>query len=249
MHPAQRGTDYFTAGFRLVLQPGLRLFVLLPLSINLLLFIGLISVAVQQFDVLLDTFMPSLPDWLSFLEYVLWPMFALLVLVIMFFTFTMMANLLAAPFNGFLSEKVEGVVRGTDLSPPFNWSALLAMVPRTISRELRKLAYFLPRAIALLLLSLIPGINIVATPLWIVFGVWMMAVQYIDFPADNHKLGWNEMLAWLREKRWQSLGFGGMTYLVLLIPVVNLLAMPAAVAGATLFWVREGNPVDLKKPA
>ncbi len=249
MHPAQRGTDYFTAGFRLVLQPGLRLFVLLPLSINLLLFIGLISVAVQQFDVLLDTFMPSLPDWLSFLEYVLWPMFALLVLVIMFFTFTMMANLLAAPFNGFLSEKVEGVVRGTDLSPPFNWSELLAMVPRTISRELRKLAYFLPRAIALLLLSLIPGINIVATPLWIVFGVWMMAVQYIDFPADNHKLGWNEMLAWLREKRWQSLGFGGMTYLVLLIPVVNLLAMPAAVAGATLFWVREGNPVDLKKPA
>ena len=248
MHPAQRGTDYFTAGFRLVLQPGLRLFVLLPLSINLLLFIGLISVAVQQFDVLLDTFMPSLPDWLSFLEYVLWPMFALLVLVIMFFTFTMMANLLAAPFNGFLSEKVEGVVRGTDLSPPFNWSELLAMVPRTISRELRKLAYFLPRAIALLLLSLIPGINIVATPLWIVFGVWMMAVQYIDFPADNHKLGWNEMLAWLREKRWQSLGFGGMTYLVLLIPVVNLLAMPAAVAGATLFWVREGNPVDLKKP-
>ena len=249
MHPAQRGTDYFTAGFRLVLQPGLRLFVLLPLSINLLLFIGLISVAVQQFDVLLDTFMPSLPDWLSFLEYVLWPMFALLVLVIMFFTFTMMANLLAAPFNGFLSEKVEGVVRGTDLSPPFNWSELLAMVPRTISRELRKLAYFLPRAIALLLLSLIPGINIVATPLWIVFGVWMMAVQYIDFPADNHKLGWNEMLAWLREKRWQSLGFGGMTYLVLLIPVVNLLAMPAAVAGATLLWVREGNPVDLKKPA
>ena len=249
MHPAQRGTDYFTAGFRLVLQPGLQLFVLLPLSINLLLFIGLISVAVQQFDVLLDTFMPSLPDWLSFLEYVLWPMFALLVLVIMFFTFTMMANLLAAPFNGFLSEKVEGVVRGTDLSPPFNWSELLAMVPRTISRELRKLAYFLPRAIALLLLSLIPGINIVATPLWIVFGVWMMAVQYIDFPADNHKLGWNEMLAWLREKRWQSLGFGGMTYLVLLIPVVNLLAMPAAVAGATLFWVREGNPVDLKKPA
>ncbi len=249
MHPAQRGTDYFTAGFRLVLQPGLRLFVLLPLSINLLLFIGLISVAVQQFDVLLDTFMPSLPDWLSFLEYVLWPMFALLVLVIMFFTFTMMANLLAAPFNGFLSEKVEGVVRGTDLSPPFNWSELLAMVPRTISRELRKLAYFLPRAIALLLLSLIPGINIVATPLWIVFGIWMMAVQYIDFPADNHKLGWNEMLAWLREKRWQSLGFGGMTYLALLIPVVNLLAMPAAVAGATLFWVREGNPVDLKKPA
>ena len=67
----------------------------------------------------------------------------------------------------------------------------------------------------------------------------MMAIQYIDYPADNHKLGWNYMLAWLREKRWKSLGFGGRVYLVLLIPVVNILMMPAAVAGATLFWVRE----------
>ena len=73
--PALRGPDYFTAGLKLVLQPGLRMFVLLPLSINLLLFIGLISFAVQQFDLLLNAFMPSLPDWLSFLEFILWPMF------------------------------------------------------------------------------------------------------------------------------------------------------------------------------
>ncbi|MNZ46681.1 putative sulfate transport protein CysZ [compost metagenome] len=73
----------------------------------------------------------------------------------------------------------------------------------------------------------------------------MMAIQYIDYPADNHKLGWNEMLAWLREKRWQSMGFGGSVYLVLLIPVVNILMMPAAVAGATLFWVRERGAENL----
>jgi len=72
-----------------------------------------------------------------------------------------------------------------------------------------------------------------------------MAIQYIDYPADNHKLGWNEMLRWLREKRWQSMSFGGIVYLVLLIPVVNILMMPAAVAGATLFWVREGGQPQL----
>ena len=68
---------------------------------------------------------------------------------------------------------------------------------------------------------------------------------YIDYPADNHKLGWNEMLAWLREKRWQSMSFGGSVYLVLLIPLVNILMMPAAVAGATLFWVRERGAENL----
>ena len=78
----------------------------------------------------------------------------------------------------------------------------------------------------------------------------MLTFQYIDYPVDNHKLGWNEMLAWLREKRWQSLSFGGVVYLVLLIPVVNILMMPAAVAGATLFWVRERGEAALvvKKP-
>jgi CysZ protein len=82
-------------------------------------------------------------------------------------------------------------------------------------------------------------LNLLAVLLWILFGIWMMAVQYIDYPADNNKLGWNEMLAWLREKRWQSLGFGGTVYLALLVPFFNILVMPAAVAGATLFWVRE----------
>ncbi|MEG0820016.1 MAG: hypothetical protein RSG56_11275, partial [Brevundimonas sp.] len=43
---------------------------------------------------------------------------------------------------------------------------LTAMVPRTLGREARKLGYFLPRAIALFILSLIPVVNIVAAPLW-----------------------------------------------------------------------------------
>ena len=237
--PVLSGPQYLREGLKLVLSPGLRLFVLLPLLINLVLFVGLIYFAGHQFSLWVDTLMPSLPSWLSFLNYVLWPLFVVLVALMVFFTFTMLANIIAAPFNGFLSEKVEAVVRGVDNSPPFSWGELMAMVPRTLAREMRKLGYFLPRAIALLILSFIPVLNLIAAPLWLLFGIWMMAIQYIDYPADNHKLGWNEMLAWLREKRWQSMSFGGIVYLMLLIPVVNILMMPAAVAGATLFWVRE----------
>ncbi|MCY1395561.1 Sulfate transporter CysZ [compost metagenome] len=234
-----RGPQYLSEGLKLMLSPNLRLFVLLPLSVNILLFIGLIGFAVNEFNHWVDWLMPSLPSWLNFLEYILWPLFVALVLLILFFTFTLVANIIAAPFNGFLAEKVEVVVRGQDNFPAFSWGELMAMVPRTIGRELRKLAYFLPRMIGLFILSLIPGLNLIAAPLWLLFGIWMMAVQYIDYPADNHKLGWNEMLAWLRAKRWQSLGFGGSTYLALLVPGLNLLVMPAAVAGAVLFWVRE----------
>ncbi len=239
------GPQYLREGLTLILSPGLRLFVLLPLAINLLVFIGLIVVSLQQFNGWVEAFMPSLPNWLSFLEYLLWPLFVVLVLLMVFFTFNLVANIIAAPFNGFLAEKVEIVARGQDNFPAFSWRELLAMVPRTLNREMRKLGYFVPRSIALLILSFIPVLNIIAAPLWLLFGVWMMAVQYIDYPADNNKVSWPDMLAWLREKRWQSLGFGGITYLALLIPFVNLLMMPAAVAGATLFWVREGGKQQL----
>ncbi|OEC46771.1 sulfate transporter CysZ [Pseudomonas sp. 1D4] len=245
--PALSGPQYLGEGLKLILRPGLRLFVLLPLTLNLVLFIALIGFAMREFGGWVDAFMPSLPDWASFLEYLIWPLFVVLVVLLVFFSFTMIANIIAAPFNGFLAEKVEVVVRGQDDFPPFSWAELVAMVPRTIGRELRKLGYFLPRAAGLLILSFIPVVNLVSTPLWFVFGIWMMAVQYIDYPADNHKLGWNEMLAWLREKRWQSLGFGGSVYLALLIPFVNIVMMPAAVAGATLFWVREGGDKALPR--
>ena len=239
--PVMCGPQYLREGLRLVLSPGLRLFVILPVTVNLLLFIGLIYLAVRQFGGWVDAFMPSLPDWLAFLEYILWPLFVTLVVLMVFFTFTMLANIIAAPFNGFLAEKVEMVARGEDSSPPFSWAELLAMLPRTIGREARKLAYFAPRALALLILSFIPVINLAAAPLWLLFGTWMMAVQYIDYPADNNKMSWAEMMAWLRQRRWQSLSFGAVTYAALLVPVLNLLIMPAAVAGATLFWVREGG--------
>ena len=237
--PVLSGPQYLREGLKLVLSPGLRLFVLLPLAVNLLLFTLLIGFAVREFSGWVDTFMPTLPSWLSFLQYILWPLFVVLVLLMVFFTFTLLANIIAAPFNGFLAEKVEVVVRGEDHFPPFSLAELTAMVPRTLSREMRKLAYFLPRAIALLILSFIPVVNLIAAPLWLLFGVWMMAVQYIDYPADNNKMSWQDMLAWLREKRWQSLSFGGITYAALLVPGLNILMMPAAVAGATLFWVRE----------
>lgn len=236
---ALSGPQYLREGLKLVLSPGLRLFVMAPLTINVALFAALIYFAGHTFGLWVDSFMPTLPGWLSFLNYILWPLFVILVVLMVFFTFTMFANVIAAPFNGFLSEKVEVVLRGTDDFPAFSWAELIEMIPRTLSREMRKLGYFLPRAIGLFILSWIPVVNIIAAPLWLLFGVWMMAIQYIDYPADNHKMSWQDMLAWLRAKRWQSMSFGGIVYLVLLVPVLNLLMMPAAVAGATLFWVRE----------
>ena len=105
-----------------------------------------------------------LPDWLSFLTAILWPLFAATILLILFFTFTIVANIIAAPFNGFLAEKIQRQL-DPECMPEGGWKELAALVPRTIVRELQKLLYYLPRALGLLILSFIPVINIICTVL------------------------------------------------------------------------------------
>ena len=234
-----RGSGYLREGWQRIRQPGLRRFLVIPLLLNLTLFLALISWGVRQFNYWMDRLMPHLPEWADFVKYLLWPRFALVVLLVLFFGFSIVANLIASPFYGFLAEKIAEQERGL-VSPPTSWQEILMVIPKSLGRECRKIVYYLPRLLALLLLTLIPVVNLVASPLLLAFGVWMMAVQYIDYQADNDQVGFMDMLRWMRGRRALSLGFGLPVYVGMLIPLVNLLVMPSAVAGSTLLWVREG---------
>jgi CysZ protein len=53
---------------------------------------------------------------------------------------------------------------------------------------------------------------------------------------DNNGLPFREMRRLLRSRLSLSLGFGSAAFLALTIPVLNLLAVPAAVCGGTALW-------------
>ena len=95
--------------------------------------------------------------------------------------------------------------------------------------------YYLPRVILLLIVGLIPGLNLFAGVAWLIFSCWMMAIQYVDYPADNNKLSFPEMKQYLQQNRLTAFGFGSLTFGLTLLPIINFFAMPAAVAGATVF--------------
>ena len=227
------GAGYLLQGLGLILKPRLRRFVLVPLAVNVILFGGLIWYGAGQFEALLDWL---LPDWLDFLSWLLWPLFALTVLLVAFYGFTLVANLIAAPFNGLLAEKVEAYLGGAPADSASGWGDLLRGVPAALGSELRKLMYFALRAVPLLILFLIPGLNLLAPLLWLAFSAWFLALEYADFPMANHGLGFKEQHRRLKQQRLTSLGFGAAATLLTLIPVVNFVAVPAAVAGATAFW-------------
>jgi CysZ protein len=238
------GLGHALTGLRLLWRPRLRRFVILPVLINCLVFVLLIWGGLQLFDDFMARMLPA-DSWLIHLQWLLWPLFASAAVILVLYSFTLVANLLAAPFNGLLAEQVEALLRGRPAAPaPAPWWA--GILPG-LAGELRKLTYFLLRALPLLALFLIPGLQLVAPFLWLAFGAWYLALEYAGFPMDNHGLGFAEQHARLRRIRLNALGFGTGITLLMAVPGLNLLAMPAAVAGATALWVRDLAPADRAK--
>lgn len=231
------GAGYLLRGFKLLGEPGLKRFVAVPLLVNIVVFALLLWLAIGQFGALIDYLMPQLPDWLAWLAWILWAAFGLVAAVLVFFTFSVVANLIAAPFNSLLAEAVERHLTGQ--SPPGGegLKAALKETPTALLDELRKLLYYAKWAIPLLILFLIPVVNLLAPFLWALFSAWMLAVEYGDYPMGNHGMKGVQQRQTLGQRRFLSLGFGGLTMLTTMVPLLNFLVMPAAVAGATAMWV------------
>lgn len=220
-------------GTRLVLSPGLRRYVFLPIVVNLALYIGTIVYLLNNFGGWLDYWMLKVPGWLEWLEWLIWPLLVVSLVVVVFFTFTLVSNLIAAPFYGFLAEKVETRLTGR---PPVDERSLVRGGLDALGRELVKLGYILPRMALLFLIGFVPGLNLAMPFLWAAFSAWMMAITYLDYPMDNNRVAFTDMRRRLRARWWPTLTFGGWVLASTWLPVINLVLLPGAVAGAVLMW-------------
>ncbi|MFW6021539.1 MAG: sulfate transporter CysZ [Guyparkeria sp.] len=234
------GFGYWLSGFRLMWTPGLRRFTLIPLLINILLFAAagwlLVSLAGDWLEGLL-------PDWLDFLYWLVLPIVVLGLLLATFFTFTLVANLIAAPFNAVLAARVEAHLTGQP--PAGDDQGVLAGAVGAVISEIGRLLYLAAWAIPLVILWFIPGLNLLAPFAWFAFSAWMMSLEYVDNPAGNHGLSFGEQRRRLRQRPALTLGFGSLMTLMTMVPVANFLAMPVGVCGATRMWVEgfEGKAV------
>ena len=238
------GPAYLLEGMRLIARPGLRRFVAIPLGINILVFAAALYWGISRFEGLiawLHALLPTLPDWLAWLErgldWILWPLFVLLAVVLVFQGFTLIANLIAAPFNGLLAEKVANHLRGGSPDSAAGMGQVLTTLIPALLDEVRKLLYALLWAIPFFVLSLV--LPLIGPLLWFLFSAWILALEYLDYPMGNQGLGAREIRRRLRGRPVLSLGFGAATVALTMIPLVNFIAMPSAVAGATALWVKE----------
>ena len=292
------GFATFFRGLALIWKPRVRLWAFLPLVLNAALYACLLHALGLVFSDLVESTRSVLPEWLHWLDALLWLLFAVAAFFLLTFTFLIAASLLASPFNPILSRSVESLLLTRESRPghppqpgrPMKKSlrreraserrpqpvgipheatdshavpphrsrpsaahsrsealrrqplgdglaAVLLDLPRTVWQETRKLLYFLGWTVLLLLLFLVPGVNVAAPFLWAFFGAWMCTLDTCDHPMENHGIPFVEMRRRLRRHLPLTMGFGTAMMLFLAVPVLNLLALPAGVAGATVLYL------------
>jgi CysZ protein len=236
-HNPLSGINYIKRGFILMLQPGAKRYVIIPLLINIIVFTLFIGVGYHYIGVGNAWLDSHLAHWLHWLKWLVWLVFIVGSLFFVVYLFTIVANIIASPFNGFLSEKIEQMIRGKKNQDDFKFKQCFSIMLKAIERQGRFLLYYLPRAVILLILFFIPGVNIIAGVLWFLFTAWMMTLQYLDYPFDNHHIGFKPMIKAMHKERLTNLNFGIVVTVLSSIPIVNLFIIPAAVAGATAIWV------------
>lgn len=234
---ARSAFSYLLQGAKLLRHPKLRIFVLIPFLINLIIFGAAFWFLFTNISDWITGYLGKLPEFLTWLSYIIWPLLILTILIAFSFIFSTLANIIAAPFNGLLAEKTENILINGSINDD-GMMDLMKDLPRIFKREMQKLVYILPRMLLCAALFFIPAFGQTIAPIiWFVFGGWMMVIQYADYPFDNHKIAFDDMKKALRNRPAKSLTFGMVVSFFNAIPILNFIIMPIAVCGATAFWV------------
>lgn len=216
----------FIKGLTMLWRKELRKYLLIPLLINIVLYAVVLALGYYFMMDLIEHFIPA---WLDWLEWILWPLFFISFLITGFFTFTLLANLLAAPFYSQLSAKTSALLSEQ------SQGVIEQPIIKVFLAELNRVIYLLSRMLPMLILFIIPVINVIAPLVWAIFGAWSMALEFMAYPLEHRGLLFKEQKALLKDARLSGLSFGGLVVLGLSIPIFNLLISSAAVIGATLY--------------
>lgn len=230
-------------GFQDLFHPKIRHYVYIPLIINLLIF-GLLFYFGINYISNWDFSSYDLPSWLSwlsgamaFIDWILKAILYVLLFIVLALLSSFGANLIASPFNSLLSEAFAKTLGHQTTQTNF-----LSMISASLSREASKFVYYLPRAcimgLACFILYFIPGLNLLIPGIFFGFSSWMLAIQYIDYPADNNQIAFKIFLEKIKQRKIACFSFGLIIAAGSTLPVINFIIMPAAVLGATRLYYK-----------
>jgi len=182
-------------------------------------------------EYLAELWMPTGDAWYwQFLASVAWFLALLLALFTGAVSFTMLSAVAAAPWLDLLAERTEILRTGAAISESNR--GMMAIMMQSLNNAIRPLGGLLLGGLLALAVIWIPIVGQVAAMLiWGYAGIRFLNFELMDTTASRKNWVYRQRKQILRQKRFFWLGFGGAAMLLMLIPLVNVLVIPAAVVG------------------
>lgn len=219
-----QGIKFFFAGLPLLIKyPRLLTLSLIPILITVVLLISLAFGSAWLVGQLLAN---TSAEWRAFFQ-----VFAfLLALLLGYSLYLPLARVLLAPFSEALSRQTHVLTHGAvAYQSSLGWA-------RAMWEGLKLVALQLVVLLVGFVISF--GLPVLGHLLWIGLTIVVCALDYLDVPLTARGLPLRAKLKLLWQHKALTLGFGVAGYVLLFIPVINLLSLPVGVIGATLLTDR-----------
>lgn len=214
------GVRFFLSGLRMMLRhPSLLGLSMIPIAATAVLLLGM----ALGFAWLLGASLAESLDEFS-LALIKVAVFAAALLA-GYFLYLPLARVLLAPFAEALSRKTHLINTGSPLQQNVNWL-------RAIFEGFKLVMFHLLLGV----IAIVGGFVFppVGAPLGVAIAVFLSGLDFFDIPLSARGMALRNKLGVIFSNKSLALGFGAAAYLMLLIPIVNLLLLPVGVIGATL---------------
>jgi CysZ protein len=216
--------------------PGIRLLGIVPVLLAGLLILGLLGLLVAYLDELADLLTPFADRWDERSRTLVRVGTGLVVLLgstaLLVVSFAVICQIIGQPFYERISDRIEHRLGAPPAGTDTPW---WRSFPRASLESALLLALTLACTAPLFVLGLFPVVGQTVVPvLQALVAGFFLAVELLAIPLERRGLRLGGRLRFVWRHRAQTLGFGITAFLLFLVPLMNVLAMPGAVVGATL---------------
>lgn len=219
-------------------HPSLLKYIVWPFLINGLVFGSGFFFFLTKLDNLLS-FIPKDDSWFwDLLFYVLVVLLTMIFLIVAFYAFTIIGNIVASPFNSALSEKTETLMNCAPVSSSSRVIPFFRDVLHSIGTEIKRLLFFLLWLIPLLLINVIPIVGPYLYFAWMLFFTcYAVTFSFMDYSLDRRYRSFLRKNQIILSNKAMMLGFGSVGMIMGLIPIVNFFLIPVMVVAGTLMTI------------
>jgi CysZ protein len=243
--PVAGGADVLRGIGLFLGTPGVRLLGILPVVLAALVVLTLLGLLLVYLDELAGALTPFADRWDEDTRTLVRVGAGLALLLgstaVLVVSFTVIAQIIGQPFYERISDRIEHQLGAPPAGADAPWWRTF---PRASLESALLLALTLACTAPLFLLGLVPvlGQTVIPVVQALVAG-FFLAVELLAIPLERRGLHLTGRLRFVWRHRAQTLGFGITAFLLFLVPLMNVLAMPGAVVGATLLVRRLSGEV------